>query len=71
LVVRGTTSITEYYPVVRRIHVSVTGLALGCEQRLGRLPPLDALGGLWYYRDKCDGLVHAPAGLGSCGQWGV
>jgi hypothetical protein len=71
LVVRSTTGITKYYPVVRGIDVSMTGLALGCEQRLGRLPPLDALRWFWYYRDECDGLVDTSAGLSSRGQWGV
>jgi hypothetical protein len=67
LVVRSATRITEYYAVVGRVHVAVTGLALGCEQSLGRLPPLDALRGLWDGGHECDGLVHATAGLCSRG----
>jgi hypothetical protein len=68
LVVRGTTRITEYYAVIRRVDVAEACLALCCEERLGRLPPLDALGRrLWYGRHEGDGLVHAPAGLCACG----
>jgi hypothetical protein len=67
LVVRGTTRITEHYAVVGRVHVAVTCLALGRQQRLGRLPPLDALRGLWNNGHECDGLVHAAARLCSGG----
>lgn len=71
LVVRGATGITEYYAVVGRVDVSVACLALGGEQRLGRLAPLDAWRGLWQGRDEGDGLVYTAAGLGVGGQWGV
>jgi hypothetical protein len=68
LVVRGATRITEYYAVVGRVDVAVACLALGREQRLGRLPPLDALRGLRYGGHECDGFVHVSAGLGASGQ---
>lgn len=67
LVVRGTTRITEYYPVVGGIDVSVACFALGREQGLGRLSSLHALRRFWYDRHECDGLVHAAAGLGAGG----
>jgi hypothetical protein len=67
LVVRGTTRITEHYAVVGRVDVAVTCLALGREQRLGRLSPLEALRGLWDGGHECDRLVHAAARLGSGG----
>jgi hypothetical protein len=71
LVVCGTTRITEYYAVVGRIHVAVTCLALGREQCLGRLPPLDALRGFGDGGHECHGLVHAAAGLCARGERGV
>jgi hypothetical protein len=68
LVVRGATRITEYYAVVGRVDVAEACLALGGEQRLGRLPPLDALRGLRYGGHESDRLVHVSAGLCACGQ---
>jgi hypothetical protein len=71
LVISGTTQITEYYSVVRGLRLPPTDLALGSEQDLVRLPPLGALGWFRYGGYECDGLVHAAAGLCSCGEWCV
>lgn len=68
LVVRGATRITEDYAVVGRVRLAVARLALGRQQRLGRLPALDALRGLGDRGHKGDGLVDAAPRLGARGQ---
>ena len=71
LVIGCTTGITEDYPVVRRVGLSMASLALGGEQRLSRLSPFDTLSWLWNDRYECNGLVHTAPRFGSRRKWSV
>jgi hypothetical protein len=71
LMVRSTTDITEYYPVVPSFRTSVTGLALRSEDSLCRSSAFDSWCGFGDGRDESYGLVHVAAGLGSRREWCV